>query len=108
MGIRLSVKFGLTTFLDSGWLFRRKGLIFVMPGLQDAGQFARWTANESRIVTVLGLKEQGENGRGEEADCDASNLSMLLRLQGPEALAEVGHANRNPRWWDRPCFAVNI
>ncbi|CAN0306434.1 unnamed protein product, partial [Ectocarpus sp. 12 AP-2014] len=39
-----------------------------------------------RTVTVVGLKAQGE---GEESDCNSQNLSILVRLQGPEALAEA-------------------
>ncbi len=37
-------------------------------------------------MTVLGLRDGGE---GEESDCNSQDLSMLLRLEGPEALAEV-------------------
>lgn len=37
-------------------------------------------------MTIVGLKEGGD---GEESDCNAEDLSMLFRLQGPEALAEV-------------------
>lgn len=40
----------------------------------------------SRTITVAGLRAEGE---GQEVGCDASNLSMLFRLQGPEALAQV-------------------
>jgi len=35
---------------------------------------------------VLGLRDGGE---GEESDCNSQDLSLLLRLQGPEAFAEV-------------------
>ncbi|CAM9947552.1 unnamed protein product, partial [Ectocarpus fasciculatus] len=45
-----------------------------------------WSARESRTVTVVGLKAEGE---GEESDCNSQNLSILVRLQGPEALAEA-------------------
>lgn len=45
-----------------------------------------WYAGESRTVTVVGLKAEGG---GEESDCNSQDLSILLRLQGPEALAEV-------------------
>ncbi|CAM9166423.1 unnamed protein product [Scytosiphon promiscuus] len=43
-----------------------------------------WYAGEARTVTIIGL-EKGKGG--EESDCDSGNLSILLRLQGPEALA---------------------
>lgn len=45
-----------------------------------------WHAGESKTVTVVGLKA---DGGGEESDCDSHNISILVRLQGPEALAEV-------------------
>lgn len=35
---------------------------------------------------MIGLREGGD---GQEADCNAEDLSMMLRLQGPEALAKV-------------------
>ena len=37
-------------------------------------------------MTVVGLKAKGD---GEESDCDSHDISILARLQGPEALAEV-------------------
>lgn len=37
-------------------------------------------------MTIIGLEE---GGGGKESDCDSGNLSILLRLQGPEALALV-------------------
>lgn len=86
------------------------GVLLLLPSLLDApaepvcgrhGRFCRlplmfttrrgneeeWPAGEARAVTIVGLKE---GGNGEESDCNAADLSMLFRLQGPEALAEVG------------------
>lgn len=37
-------------------------------------------------MTVVGLKAEGG---GEESDCDSHDISILARLQGPEALSEV-------------------
>ena len=45
-----------------------------------------WYAGDARTVTIVGLKA---DGGGEESDCSSDDLSILLRLQGPEALAEV-------------------
>lgn len=45
-----------------------------------------WRSGEARTVTVVGLKAEGG---GEESDCDSHDISILLRLQGPEALSEV-------------------
>ncbi|CAN0389991.1 unnamed protein product [Pylaiella littoralis] len=38
------------------------------------------------MVNVVGLAEGGD---GELSDCNSQDLSMLVRLQGPEALAEI-------------------
>ena len=45
-----------------------------------------WNAGTPGTVTVVGL---AEGGGGELSGCNSQDLSMLLRLQGPEALAEV-------------------
>lgn len=45
-----------------------------------------WSAGTPGMVTVVGLREGAD---GELSDCNSRDLSMLLRLQGPEALAEV-------------------
>lgn len=66
-----------------------------MPGVYDGSLARDWRAGESRIVKILGLKDQDDQCETrevsgvEQADCEGSNLSMLVRLQGPEALAEV-------------------
>lgn len=71
-----------------------------MPPLnaRDA-RVGEWVAGELKTVTVIGLRDQGH---GEESDCDARDLTMLLRLQGPEAIAEVNLFNdgvfRYPLW----------
>lgn len=59
---------------------------FALLLLERRGNPEEWPAGEARAVTVVGLKE---GGNGEESDCNAGDLSMLFRLQGPEALAEV-------------------
>ncbi|CAM9836849.1 unnamed protein product [Scytosiphon promiscuus] len=46
----------------------------------------QWTAGTVAAVNVVGLRE---GGNGEMSDCDSEDLSMLVRFQGPEALAEV-------------------
>ncbi|CAN0079946.1 unnamed protein product, partial [Pylaiella littoralis] len=92
-----------------GWLFRRKGLLLavVLPTEHDAsaprngsaegetdwtqgaawrrGQY-EWHTETSGMVNVIGL---AEGGNGELSDCSSQDLSMLVRLQGPEALAEA-------------------
>lgn len=45
-----------------------------------------WRAGTAAMVNVVGLREGGD---GEMSDCNSEDLSMLLRFQGPEALAEV-------------------
>lgn len=45
-----------------------------------------WHAGKPRMVNVVGMRE---GGGGELSDCNSKDLSMLVRLQGPEALAEV-------------------
>lgn len=45
-----------------------------------------WQAGETRVLKVIGLREGGD---GEQADCNAADLSILIRIQGPEALAQV-------------------
>lgn len=45
-----------------------------------------WGAGTPGMMTVVGLREGAD---GELSDCNSRDLSMLLRLQGPEALAEV-------------------
>ncbi|CAM9822703.1 unnamed protein product [Ectocarpus sp. 6 AP-2014] len=69
--------------LTSNWRFTSAN-----QGCTAADQCGKdeWCARESRTVTVVGLKAQGE---GEESDCNSQNLSILVRLQGPEALAEA-------------------
>ena len=57
-----------------------------MTSHERRGNADEWPSGEARAVTVVGLKE---GGNGEESDCNARDLSMLFRLQGPEALAEV-------------------
>lgn len=52
------------------------------------GEADVWYAGESRTVTVVGLKAEGG---GEESDCDSHDVSILIRQQGPEALAEVNN-----------------
>eukprot|EP00903_Cladosiphon_okamuranus_P007973 g7695.t1 len=88
-----------------GWLFRRKDLLLavVVANTDDAATTGgdannmaeavgtgdprrEWQAGKPRMVNVVGLRE---GGGGELADCDSKDLSMLLRLQGPEALAEA-------------------
>lgn len=60
-----------------------------------------WHAGKPRMVNVVGLRE---GGGGELSDCNSQDLSMLLRLQGPEALAEVreGVLALQPRSSARP------
>lgn len=58
-----------------------KLLMMPLPGGEG-----EWYAEEARTVTVVGLTAAGG---GEESDCNSQDLSILLRLQGPEALAEV-------------------
>lgn len=70
----------------AGWLFRRKQLLLAITGLPAGGGGLEWHAGDVQTVTVVGLRDGGD---GKEADCDARDLSMLLRLQGEEALAEV-------------------
>lgn len=53
------------------------------------GDGTAWNVGESRTVTVLGLNGEGDGDGGEESDCNSEDITMLLRLQGPEALAEV-------------------
>lgn len=93
-------------YVFPGWLFRRKDLLLAVvvspgkdaaapsaPGTAGVGgagsqtQPGEWHAGESGMVNVVGLRE---GGGGELSDCNGRDLSMLLRLQGPEALAEVG------------------
>ncbi|CAM9780585.1 unnamed protein product [Ascophyllum nodosum] len=76
-----------------GWLFREKQLLLVMPDLHvdewsaaEGSPAGDWYAGEARLIKVIGLREEGD---GEEADCNAEDLSILLRMQGPEALAEA-------------------
>ncbi len=45
-----------------------------------------WYAEDTRTVTIVGLRAEGN---GEQSNCNSHDLSILLRLQGPEALAEV-------------------
>ncbi|CAM9444106.1 unnamed protein product, partial [Ectocarpus sp. 12 AP-2014] len=45
-----------------------------------------WSAGTPGMMTVVGLREGAD---GELSDCNSRDLSMLLRLQGPEALAEA-------------------
>lgn len=94
----------------AGWLFRRKDLLLAvvatpgsdaaLPAAQGSGGTANnqtqsaewrggkheWYSGEPRMVNVVGLRE---GGGGELSGCNSQDLSMLLRLQGPEALAEV-------------------
>lgn len=75
------------SFIHSlGWLFQQEEVILAMTGLPAREEGSAWHAGEAQTVTVVGLREGGE---GEEADCNAQDLSMLFRLQGEEALAEV-------------------
>eukprot|EP00752_Nemacystus_decipiens_P005505 g4981.t1 len=95
-----------------GWLFRRRDLLLAVLIAPDSGASAResggasgvggadamaeaagprdptheWRVGEPRMVNVVGLRE---GGGGELSDCNSEDLSMLLRLQGPEALAEA-------------------
>lgn len=77
----------------TGWLFRTQGLLLVVPlwrttagSTEEEQSGDTWYAGESKTVTVLGLKADGQ---GKESNCNSEDLSLLLRLQGPEALAEV-------------------
>lgn len=97
----------------AGWLFRREGLLFAVLIAPDSRGIAavggdaenmaeaaggrdaahEWYAGEPRMVNVVGMSE---GHGGELADCNSKDLSMLLRLQGPEALAEVRGCRRRP------------
>lgn len=58
----------------------------VVFGCFGIGAAGVWHSGGSKTVTVVGLKAKGD---GEESDCDSHDISILARLQGPEALAEV-------------------
>lgn len=99
-----------------GWLLRQQGLVVVMPGVYDGSLARDWRAGESRIVKILGLKDQDDQCETrevsgvEQADCEGSNLSMLVRLQGPEALAEAASPVKGQCAWTvelKPSFAGN-
>ncbi|CAM9772851.1 unnamed protein product [Scytosiphon promiscuus] len=83
-----------------GWLYRRHNLVLVIPPwAREADESVHlefedndepsWNAGESRTVTVVGLRGDEGGDVGEESDCHSQDITMLLRLEGPEALAEA-------------------